>query len=124
FEHVAAHRHDANVFVFGIGSSVNRFLVEGLARAGGGEAFVVESEAAARPAAARFARYVSAPVLTHLRARFAGFDAYDVEPATLPDLFASRPIVLVGKYRGAPGGKILVTGLRPGGEVTLEVPVA
>src|SRR5690606_24928410 len=61
FDHVAKHRGDANVYVFGIGSSVNRFLVEGLARAGGGEPFVVESEGAAAPVVERFERYVSAP---------------------------------------------------------------
>ena len=38
---VRAHLGDANVFAFGIGSSVNRFLIEGLARAGRGEPFIV-----------------------------------------------------------------------------------
>ena len=33
-----------------------------------------------------------------------GFDAYDVEPEQVPDLFASRPIVVFGKWRGSAGG--------------------
>jgi Ca-activated chloride channel family protein len=35
---------------------------------------------------------------------------YDVEPARQPDLYAQRPLVIVGKYRGAPGGEIVVRG--------------
>jgi len=38
-----------------------------------------------------------------------GFDAYEVEPPALPDLFAERPLILFGKYRN-PDGKIIVTG--------------
>jgi Ca-activated chloride channel homolog len=41
---------------------------------------------------------------------FNGFDAYDVEPGTVPDLFASRPIVVFGKWRGSAAGSIDVSG--------------
>jgi Ca-activated chloride channel family protein len=41
FELVADHVDQTNVFAFGIGTSVNRYLIEGLARAGQGEPFVV-----------------------------------------------------------------------------------
>ena len=41
FALIAANLGKANVFSFGIGSSVNRHLVEGVARAGRGEPFVV-----------------------------------------------------------------------------------
>jgi Ca-activated chloride channel family protein len=49
-------------------------------------------------------------VLTGINVKFSGFDAYDVEPSNIPDLFASRPIVLFGKWRGSPGGSIEITG--------------
>lgn len=59
---------------------------------------------------------------------FDGFDAYDVEPPALPDLFASRPIVVFGKYRSdgplPEAATIKVTGRVPGEEVELEVKVA
>jgi hypothetical protein len=41
---------------------------------------------------------------------FNGFDAYDVEPGKVPDLFASRPIVMFGKWRGRAAGSIDITG--------------
>jgi Ca-activated chloride channel family protein len=101
---------EANVFVFGVGTAVNRHLVEGLARAGQGESFVVTRAAEGERQAGRFQRYVSAPVLTGVEVSFQGFEVHDVDPPRLPDLLAERPVVLVGKYSGEPRGVITVTG--------------
>lgn len=100
----------ANVFSFGIGSSVNRFLIEGMARAGMGEPFVVTKKAEAASTAERFRRYVSTPALTQIESSFDGFEAYDVTPQHLPDLFAERPVVIFGKWRGSPDGTITLRG--------------
>jgi Ca-activated chloride channel homolog len=110
FGYVRAQRNDVNVFAFGIGSSVNRFLIEGIARAGLGEPFIVTEPAEAAEAAARLRRYIDTPVLTGIDVTFNGFDAYDVEPGTVPDLFASRPIVVFGKWRGSAAGSIDISG--------------
>ncbi len=100
----------ANLFAFGIGSSVNRELIEGLSRAGQGEPFIVTDAAAAKKEAERLRKMIEAPLLTHLRFRFEGFDAYDVEPQALPDLFAQRPVILFGKWRGAAQGSLILEG--------------
>jgi Ca-activated chloride channel homolog len=110
FETIRSHLGEANVFSFGIGTSVNRHLMEGVAKAGQGEAFIVESDKDAAVAAVKFREYVESPVLTHVAVKLDGLDAYDIQPATLPDVFASRPIVVFGKYRGAPNGTLAVTG--------------
>jgi len=99
-----------NFFAFGIGSSVNRYLIEGIARAGQGEPFVVTRPDEADAAGDRFRRYIESPVLTNVNVDYHGFDAYDVEPRTQPDLFGERPVVLLGKWRGAKQGQIEVTG--------------
>jgi Ca-activated chloride channel homolog len=99
-----------NLFAFGIGSSVNRYLIEGMAAAGQGEPFVVTRPEQAAAVSARFKDYVASPVLTDIRADYDGFDAYDVEPAGIPDLFARRPVVIFGKYHGIPAGEIRLTG--------------
>ncbi|MFO7676756.1 MAG: VIT domain-containing protein [bacterium] len=106
---------DANLFAFGIGSGVNRHLVEGMARVGMGEPFVVLDERSAPAEAERFRKYVASPVLTGVRVRFEGFDVYDVEPAGVPDVFAERPVIVFGKYRGRPQGRIVVSGRSGGG---------
>jgi Ca-activated chloride channel family protein len=102
---------DANVFAFGIGSSVNRFLIEGVAKAGAGEPFVVTDPGQANAAAERLRDYVKTPVLTDVKVGYEGFDAYDVEPKTFPDVLAERPIVIQGKYRGDAKGFVNLSGL-------------
>lgn len=89
----------SNVFAFGIGASVNRFLIEGLARVGRAESFVVTNAAEARREAERFRQYIAAPVLTNIRVGGDQVEVYDVEPAAHPDLLAQRSLVVLGKYR-------------------------
>jgi Ca-activated chloride channel family protein len=111
FEHVRDHLGDASVFAFGIGSAVNRHLIDGLARAGQGEPFVALDSAGAADAAARFRAYIESPVLTGVKVAYQGFDAYDLAPVALPDVFAERPVVLFGKWRGPARGTITLTGV-------------
>jgi Ca-activated chloride channel family protein len=110
FAYVRNHLDDANFFAFGIGSSVNRFLIEGVARAGLGEPFIVTTPAESMSAASKLRRYIDSPVLTDIDVMFSGFDVYDVEPRKIPDLFASRPVVVFGKWRGPVGGSIHISG--------------
>lgn len=114
---------EANFFAFGIGSSVNRHLIEGLARAGMGEPFVVIDQNQSRQQAGRFRRMIASPALTDIKISFSGFDAYDVEPLAVPDLMAERPLVIFGKYRGDGDGAISVWGSSGAGpyKTTLQV---
>jgi len=118
FDLIRKNLGTANVFTFGIGSSVNRHLLEGMARAGRGEPFVVTNGEHARDEAARFRRYIESPVLTHVKARFDGFEAYDVEPESIPDVFAYRPVILFGKWRNEKKGKLIIDGMTGSGPYT------
>jgi len=69
---------------------VNRLLIEGMARVGEGEPFVVLNPGEAPPAAARFLEYIKSPLLTHVEVRTPGLQSYDLEPARTPDLFSTR----------------------------------
>jgi Ca-activated chloride channel homolog len=100
FDLVRRNLNQANVFAFGIGSSVNRHLMEGLARAGRGEPFIITNASQAPAQAKRFRQMIEAPVLTQVKARFEGLDVYDVEPAQLPDVLSERPVIVFGKYKG------------------------
>jgi Ca-activated chloride channel family protein len=122
FDLIRENLNKANFFAFGIGSSVNRYLIEGMARAGRGEPFVVTNQKEASQAAERFADYINAPLLTDIEVALQGFDAYDVEPPTLPDLFAQRPLILFGKYRDA-SGQITVKGRTVWGDYKQVIPV-
>jgi Ca-activated chloride channel family protein len=95
---VADERNRARVFGFGIGTSVNRYLIEGVSRAGRGASDYVERfDDSAEAAAARLYRHIDRPVLTDLKAIFEGIDVRELEPTQLPDLFAGEPLVVVGK---------------------------
>jgi Ca-activated chloride channel homolog len=115
FRFVRERLDDANLFAFGIGTSVNRALIEGLARAGRGEPFVVLKPAKAAGQAERLRAMIAEPVLTHVGVSFEGFQTTEVSPAKVPDLLARRPVVLFGKYQGEPGGQVRVTGFAGGG---------
>jgi Ca-activated chloride channel family protein len=123
FELVRKNLSRANLFAFGIGSSVNRHLIDGLARAGMGEPFVITNEAQAAEQAARFRRMVEAPVLTSVKARFEGLDVYDVEPAALPDVLGERPVIVFGKWRGEAKGRVIVEGRGAAGPFRQEIEV-
>jgi Ca-activated chloride channel homolog len=118
FEIIRTNLHRSNLFAFGIGSSVNRFLIEGMARAGQGEPFVVTKAEEAPAAATNFEMYVQSPVMTNIEVATDGFETYDVEPQSIPDLFAERPLVIFGKWRGEANGTIRVEGT--GGEGPFE----
>ncbi len=100
----------ANMFPFGIGSSVNRFLIEGMARAGMGEPFIITKPEEAQKEAERLRMLIQKPVLTGIGMEHEQFDIYDVEPPGIPDVFAERPVIVFGKWRGKAHGKIIFTG--------------
>lgn len=116
FKFIRDHLGEANMFAFGIGSSVNRYLIESMARAGFGEPFVVTDPASAPTEAKRFRRYIGKPVLVQITVTHDGFHAYDTAPGKIPDLMAHRPLVLYGKYAGKSGGTITVRGRTASGE--------
>jgi len=110
FDYIRDNLNQCNVFAFGIGSGVNRYLIEGVARAGMGEPFIVMNEQEAPGVAAKFREYIQTPVLTNIQLHSVGFDTYDVHPTHFPDLMAQRPVVLFGKWRGPVGGYFELTG--------------
>jgi Ca-activated chloride channel homolog len=110
FRFIRERLDQANLFAFGIGTSVNRGLIEGMARAGLGEPFVVSRPEKAAAEAEKLCHMIERPVLTDIEVRMQGFDAYDVAPEKVPDLLAERPLLLFGKYKGDRPGKIEITG--------------
>lgn len=121
FDLVKRSLGEANFFAFGIGTSVNRYLIEGLAHAGQGEPFIITREQDAPATADKFRKYISSPMLTDVNAAINGFDAYDLAAGSYPDLFADRPVIIFGKYRGSPKGNIVLSGRNGNGNVKEQV---
>ena len=100
----------ANVFSFGIGKSINRHLIEGMAKVGMGEPLIITSLAEAPSRAEKFRKYINTPVLSQVKVDFGDFEVYDVEPLSLPDVMVERPITIYGKYRGEAKGTVQIKG--------------
>lgn len=111
FDLIRSNLGNANMFAFGIGSSVNRHLIEGMAHAGMGEPFMITKPEEAPAKAQSFRRLIQTPVLTNINISYDRFDTYDVEPVSIPDVLADRPIVLFGKWKGKPKGAVRLTGM-------------
>jgi Ca-activated chloride channel homolog len=124
FDYIRDNRDQCNVFSFGIGSSVNRYLIEGVAKAGMGEPFIVTKAEEASSIAAKFRDYIQTPVLTGIKVRSTGFDIYDVHSTQLPDLFARRPVILFGKWRGPAVGTFELQGKTGQGDYMTRFDVA
>ncbi|MDR1423885.1 MAG: VIT and VWA domain-containing protein [Azoarcus sp.] len=126
FSLVRRNLGQANLFAFGIGSSVNRHLIEGLARAGMSEPFVITRPEEAPAAAARFRQMIASPVLTNVRAVFEGVETWDVVPQQLPDVLSERSVILFGKWRDTQdkGAKqLVVEGRRADGPYRQALPL-
>jgi Ca-activated chloride channel homolog len=101
---------DARVFAFGIGNSVNRFLLDGMAREGRGEVEYVSLNEDGSAAARRFHERVRQPLLTDIQLDFGWLPVKDVHPGRLPDLFAAKPLVVTGRFTGSARGALRLTG--------------
>jgi Ca-activated chloride channel family protein len=117
FELIRKNLGRANFFAFGIGSSVNRFLIEGIARVGQAESFIVTQQDQADETGEKFRKYVLSPVLSKIKVDYNGFTVYDVEPLSIPDILAERPVIIFGKYKGSATGTIKLKGISGGGNI-------
>ncbi|WP_271855246.1 VIT and vWA domain-containing protein [Patiriisocius marinus] len=110
FKKIEENLDQANVFTFGIGSSVNRFLIKGMAKVSNSQSFIATTKEEAFKVAADFKDYIATPLMTQVSFKTKGFETYDVEPKSIPDVFAARPVVIFGKYKGEAKGDIIITG--------------
>ncbi|HJQ69777.1 MAG TPA: VIT domain-containing protein [Blastocatellia bacterium] len=114
---------NARVFSFGIGSSVNRFLLDKMAEEGRGEVEYVSLKDDGSAAARRFHERVRNPLLTDISVDWAGLDVADVYPKRIPDLFSAKPVVLCGRYKTEGSGVISLRGLMAGRPFSREIRV-
>ncbi len=113
------------LYSFGVGSSVNRYVLDRLADVGRGTSQVIRQDEPTQAVAEKFFRQINNPVLTNIQVRWEGEGtAPAIYPINAPDLFAEQPLVLFGKKGDRRSGKLKITGIAAGGEryeQTLEV---
>ncbi len=119
---VKRHADTTRVFSFGIGNSVNRFLLDGMASVGRGEVEYVTLQSDGDAAAQRFHERILSPVLTDIAVDWGGLPVEDIYPKRVPDLFAAKPIMIHGRLRQPANGRITLRGQTGAGpfERTIE----
>ncbi|HEY5935462.1 MAG TPA: VIT domain-containing protein, partial [Kofleriaceae bacterium] len=113
----------SRLFSFGVGSAVNRYLLEEMAAIGRGAVQVVRTDEDTAAAVATFERKIDAATLTDIRIDWGGLAIEGVTPHAIPDLFVGQPLVLAGHYTRAGTGTITVHGKQAGRDVRFMVPV-
>ncbi|MBI1764307.1 MAG: VWA domain-containing protein, partial [Acidobacteria bacterium] len=117
---------NARVFSFGIGSSVNRFLLDKMAEHGRGEVEYVSLQDDGSAAAKRFHERVRNPLLTDIELDWGGLPVTDVYPQRIPDLFSAKPLILTGRYTQGARGTVRLRGKLAGQpfvrELQIELP--
>ncbi len=122
-KYMEENRGGANIFPMGVGTSVNRYLIDAMARIGHGEPFYLRPDETPDETVGKFFEYVSRPSVTGIEVDFDGISVHDPWPEKMPDLFAGRPITLVGRYEKGGAGEVTLTGWLAGRrwKQTLEV---
>ena len=109
---IKKERGEARFFGFGIGSAVNRYLIDGIGQEGGGESFVLipRDSAYANRGVGMLFDAIDSPVLVDVAVDWNGLPVEDVYPSKLPDLFGGQTINLIAKYNHPAKGTFYVTG--------------
>ncbi len=112
------HRGAFRVFSFGIGYDVNTYLLDRLTERARGVTEYIAPGSDIERAVGTLAGKIASPVLTDVTLNGDGVELYDVQPQTLPDLFAGDELVAFGRYhaRNTTGWSVAVRGRRGSGE--------
>ncbi len=110
------------LYSFGVGGSVNRFLLNRLAQVGRGTSQVIRQDEPSAEAAEKFFRQINSPVLTNIQISWEGMgEKPEIYPIAPPDLFASQPLVLFGKKTDRTPGQLRIRGTLAGGKAYEQV---
>lgn len=110
-------------FPFGTGNSVNRMLIDGMAREGGGEAEYVLLNSPGHEVGKKFYDRISSPVLTDVKLDFGDLSVKEVFPHAVSDVWAERPLYIKGRYLKPGAGTVTISGFAGGKPYTQKLQV-
>ena len=114
---------NARIYALGVGTSVNRYLLEEMANSGRGFARFIDPTEKADDVAIQLASKLESPVLTDISIDWGDTLVSDTTPAKIPDLFAGGAVRIQGKYAQAGQHTIKVNGLLNGRKAQLPLTV-
>ncbi len=112
------------VWTVGIGSSPNRFLLDGVAAQGGGMSAVIELGSDPTELVARMVERMQRAQLAQIDIDWGGLSVDETYPKRIPELWAGRPVILFGRYRDGGRGTIAIHGTAEGQPLSFSLDVA
>jgi Ca-activated chloride channel family protein len=112
----------SHIFSFGVGSSVNRYLLDRMAKAGRGAVAYLGPRDDAAQIMEDFFHRISHPAMTDLQIDWGAMEVSEIFPRRLPDLFAGRPVILTGRFAGNSDTELSLSGRAGHLPVSLTVP--
>ena len=98
----------------GIGSSPNRYLIDGVAKHGGGMAEVIELNTDPGPLVAQIAERIHRAQLAKIQIDWNKLSAYETYPRRIPELWPGRPVIMFGRYAAGGSREIRLSGSAEG----------
>jgi Ca-activated chloride channel family protein len=111
----------SRIFSFGVGSSVNRYLLDRMAKLGKGAVAYIGLDDSAGGVVDLFYERISHPALTDVTIDWGDMQVTDMYPYHIRDLFVGRPVILTGRFKGQRSTTIRVTGKV--GDLTQEIAI-
>jgi len=100
----------SRIFSFGVGSSVNRYLLDRMAKLGKGAVAYIGLDDSSGQIVDLFYERISHPALTDVNIDWGNMQITDVYPNCISDLFVGRPVILTGRFKGQHKTTIRVSG--------------
>lgn len=98
-------------FSVGIGSSVNRYLIEGMAEEGRGQSFYIDLQEDPTYVVESIYRSINNPYIMDLDIDWNEFDVTDTYPRLLQDIYPGDPVFITGRFNGSGGCTIQLRGM-------------
>jgi Ca-activated chloride channel family protein len=106
-------RGRSRVFGFGVGSAPNRYLLDGMSRAGGGAVAYLSLNDRGEDVMRPFFERISRPVLRDIAVDTSALGDVELAGGATPDVYVGRAVVITGKFKGD-GGNVVVRGTSGG----------
>ncbi len=107
---LAANKHNARIYSFGVGYDVNARLLDRISAEHGGSVTYVKPGENLEVAVSEFYRSIQTPLLTDITIELASGQVSDVYPVRIPDFFEGSQIEIAGRYMKPGKTKIILKG--------------
>ncbi|MCY2991277.1 MAG: VWA domain-containing protein, partial [Planctomycetota bacterium] len=123
-EHVGKHCGDqVRFWAIGIGSSPNMFLIDGVAKQGGGMGKKLGLEDDSATLTQEVMTRIQRAQLSNVKIAWGPHHIAETYPAKIPELWAGRPVIVFGRYTGGGAGRIAISGNVEGQDVSWPLDV-